>query len=93
MTVTVTDAPEQRRYVAQDEQDQLLGFVAYHRVDDTITFTHTEVLPAAEGKGVGSTLARSVLDQARADGLNVVPQCPFIKAWIDRHPDYADLVV
>lgn len=92
MSVTVTDEPDQRRFAARDDQDQLLGFVDYRLADDTITFTHTEVLPAAEGHGIGSTLARAVLDRARADGLVVVPQCPFIKGWIDRHPDYADLV-
>ncbi|QDP98160.1 N-acetyltransferase [Microlunatus elymi] len=92
MTINVNDVPEQKRFEARDEQDQLLGFVDYRQADDTITFIHTEVQPAAEGNGVGSTLARAVLDQARADGFTVVPQCSFIRGWIDRHPDYADLV-
>ncbi|HEY9292197.1 MAG TPA: GNAT family N-acetyltransferase [Microlunatus sp.] len=92
MTINITDVPEQRRFEARDDRDQLLGFVDYRRTDDTITFTHTEVMPEFEGNGVGSTLARAVLDQARQDGFTVVPQCPFIKSWIDRHPDYADLV-
>ena len=89
---TITDIADRKRFEARDDQDQLLGFVEYQQADDRITFTHTEVLPAFEGKGIGSTLARAVLDQARADGLSVVPQCPFIKTWIDRHPDYQDLV-
>src|SRR5690606_17493780 len=55
--------------------------------------THTVVETAAEGRGVGSALARTALDAARAEGLRVVPQCPFIAAYIARHPDYADLVV
>ncbi|SDS40084.1 GNAT family N-acetyltransferase [Microlunatus soli] len=93
MPVTVVDAADQHRYEAHGDEDQLLGFVDYRRDGEVITFTHTEVLPAAEGNGIGSTLARTVLDRARADGLGVVPQCPFIKRWIDRHPDYADLVV
>jgi predicted GNAT family acetyltransferase len=71
----------------------LLGFVEYRRVTGHITFIHTEVLPDAEGQGVGSLLARSVLDEARAQGTRVRPLCPFIAAWIRRHPEYADLVV
>lgn len=92
MTITVSDVPEQNRFEATDEAGKRYGHVEYSRSEATITFTHTEVDPAAEGQGVGSTLARAVLDQARADGVTVVPQCSFIKGWIDRHPDYADLV-
>ncbi len=44
------------------------------------------------GKGVGSKLVQGALDQVRAAGLKLIPQCPFVKAWIDKHPDYADLV-
>jgi predicted GNAT family acetyltransferase len=58
-----------------------------------ITFTHTDVPPELEGRGIGSRLARAALDSARAEGLKVVPLCPFIASWIERHPDYADLVV
>ena len=56
-------------------------------------FVHTEVLPAFEGKGVGSRLATWALDDVRARGLKLTPQCPFIAAFIKRHPAYADLVV
>ena len=56
-------------------------------------FTHTEVDPKFEGKGVGSALARFALDDVRAAGTRrVLPLCPFIKGWIGKHPDYADLV-
>jgi uncharacterized protein len=58
-----------------------------------ITFTHTEVPKEMEGRGIGSRLVRAALDHARADGLKVVPRCPFTAAWIERHPDYADLVI
>ena len=71
---------------------ELLGTARYERREDVVVLTHTEVDPAAEGKGVGSALARAALDGARAAGLRVVPQCPFIATWIERHPDYADLV-
>jgi predicted GNAT family acetyltransferase len=58
----------------------------------TIYFTHTEVPPAAEGRGIGNILARVALDYARANRLRVVPRCKFIAAFIKRHPEYQDLV-
>jgi predicted GNAT family acetyltransferase len=64
----------------------------YTLAPGVITFTHTEVPQELAGRGVGSKLARGALDAVRAMGLKVVPQCPFIKAYIDKHPDYADLV-
>lgn len=65
----------------------------YVVTDDVIVFTHVEVHPAFEGQGVGSALARFALDAVRSDGTRqVVPQCPFMKAWIGKHPDYQDLV-
>jgi predicted GNAT family acetyltransferase len=64
----------------------------YELAGGVITFVHTEVPPELGGKGVGSRLVKGALDQVRADGLKVVAQCPFVKAWIDKHPDYADLL-
>jgi uncharacterized protein len=71
----------------------LAGFAAYRPRPDALVFTHTEVFDAYEGRGLGSTLARGALDDVRARGLRVRPQCPFIAAYIDRHPAYQDLVV
>jgi predicted GNAT family acetyltransferase len=90
--IGVVDVPEASRYEAR-HGDALLGFVEYRLLTGRITLIHTEVLPAAEGRGVGGRLARSVLDDARARGLRVRPLCPFITAWIQRHPEYADIVV
>jgi predicted GNAT family acetyltransferase len=68
--------------------------VAYYmRTPDTITFTHTEVPPAMKGGGVGSRLIKAALDRVRAEGLKAVPQCPFVAAYIRKHPEYADLVI
>ncbi|KAA2266978.1 N-acetyltransferase [Solihabitans fulvus] len=91
MDVDVRDVPEQNHYEATVDGAHA-GLAAYHRTKRVIVFTHTEVDPAFEGRGVGGALARTALDQARADGLEVLPVCPFFKAWIDKHPDYADLV-
>ncbi len=71
----------------------LAGFAEYQLTDELIVFTHTEVEPAFEGKGVGGALARYALDDVRNDGTRkVLLPCPFIKGWIGNHPDYVDLV-
>jgi predicted GNAT family acetyltransferase len=91
MELSVGDVPEATRYEAR-LGDEVAGFAEYTLDGDRIVFTHTEVDPAYEGEGVGSQLAQAALDDARARGLAVVPRCPFIRGWIARHPDYADLV-
>lgn len=93
-TVTVTDNPGASRYEAR-LGDQLAGFAAYRLSErnDVIVFTHTEVDPAHGGAGIGSALARGALDDVSARGeRKVVPLCPFIASWIERHSDYAALV-
>ena len=66
---------------------------AHYELDGgVITFVHTEVPVELGGKGIGSKLVQGALDQVRADGLKVIAQCPFVKGWIGKHPDYADLL-
>ena len=81
----------ENRYEARVDGE--LAGAAYYELDEKrIVFTHTEVDDRFEGQGVGSSLARFALDDVRAEGTHrVVPRCPFIKDWIDKHPDYADL--
>jgi len=90
MNDTVSDNPARQRYeLAVD------GHVAasyYEIADGVITFVHTEVPPELGGKGIGSKLIKGALDQVRADGLKVIAQCPFVKAYIEKHPEYADLL-
>ncbi|MFG2049743.1 GNAT family N-acetyltransferase [Micromonospora sp. NPDC048935] len=93
MQITVTDAPERERFEARDEAGALAGFVTYQLTGGIIAYTHTEVDPTYEGKGVGSTLARAVLDDARARKRTVVPICPFIADWVVKHPEYEAIVV
>jgi len=64
----------------------------YYKIDDgVITFLHTEVPPELGGKGIGSRLIKSALDQVRAKGLKVIAECQFVKAFIGKHPAYQDL--
>lgn len=68
------------------------AFAAYEINCDIITMTHTIVPPEIEGRGVASGLIAAALDDARAKGRHVVPQCRFVAAYITRHPAYGDLV-
>jgi predicted GNAT family acetyltransferase len=92
MTTSVVERPDVDRYELHVDGDGVAGFVTYRRAPGEIAFLHTEIDPAYEGKGLGSVLARRVLDAARDQGLAVLPYCPFIRGWIARHPDYVDLV-
>ncbi|MGN6472168.1 MAG: GNAT family N-acetyltransferase [Mycobacteriales bacterium] len=69
-----------------------VGYTSFRESDGTRVFLHTEIDPAMEGHGLGGKLIRAALDQTRAEGLRVDPQCPFVRAFIEEHEDYADLV-
>lgn len=68
------------------------AFIDYKLIGDTIWFTHTEVPHELEGRGVGSALAKYVLDYSEANALKVVPKCHFIADYITAHPQYAKLL-
>src|SRR6266513_6512618 len=92
--IQVVDIPDRRRYEAR-VGERVLGFVTYQLdpAADRITLVHTEVLPDAEGMGVGSRLARGALEDARARGIPVAVECKFVTAYLKRHPgEYEDLV-
>ena len=72
--------------------DRHLSFSEYALDGDVITFTHTIVPPALEGHGVASRLISGALAQVRARGLKVRPVCKFVKAYIERHPEWQDLL-
>ena len=86
----VRDDAGERRY----ELDTPAGvaFAAYADDGAVRTFTHTVVPRAAEGQGVGSRLIAGALADVRARGLRIVPQCAFVRAWLQRHPDDGDLL-
>lgn len=73
--------------------DGHLARADYEIAGDVITFTHTVVPPALEGRGIASRLILHALNDVRARGLRVVPQCPFVAAYIRKHPEWADLLV
>lgn len=88
MEITVTDVPERERFEARDADGTLAGVVTYQLTGKIIAYTHTKVEPAFEHHGVGKTLARAVMDDARGKGRTVVPICPFLTAWLDEHHEY-----
>lgn len=87
----VTDDPSESRYEIR-LGDELVGFAAYKRRPGEITFTHTEIDPSFEGRGLAGRLIGAALDAAREEGLAVRPVCPYVRAYIERHPAYEDLV-
>lgn len=89
--VLVVDNPEKLRFEAY-LGEELAGFAQYELAHQLIVITHTEVGDAFEGKGVGSSLVRGVLDEVRGRDLRVLPLCPFVKSWIGSHDEYADMV-
>ncbi|HWK86652.1 MAG TPA: GNAT family N-acetyltransferase [Xanthobacteraceae bacterium] len=86
----VVDNPEKHRY--EISVDGLTAFTTYRIADGVITFIHTEVPPEFRGKGIGSKLVRGELEAARARGLKVVPRCEFVAGYIDKHPEFRDLL-
>jgi predicted GNAT family acetyltransferase len=82
--------PDQYRYELDTGAGAALAF--YRLSDGVMTFTHTEVPIALRGHGLGSKMMQGVLDDVRARGMKVVPRCPFVADYIERHPQYADLL-
>ena len=85
-----TDNPARCRYEMLIDGE--IAFVDYARDGDYLVLKHTEVPQVLAGRGVGSILARSVLEDARRRGLMIVPECEFIAAFIKRRPEFADVV-
>jgi predicted GNAT family acetyltransferase len=69
-----------------------VGHLRFRTRPGQIVLVHTEVDPAHEGHGIGGAIARFALDDARERGLSVVPECPFVRAYLEHHPEDADLV-
>ncbi len=88
--INVTNNETAQRYEAR--VDGHLAVLTYERDGNIITYLHTEVPSALSGRGIANQLARTALDEARAEQLVIIPLCPFVVAYIRRHPEYLDLV-
>ena len=92
MEAEIVDAEAAQRYEARVEGD-LAGFIDYRVKRGRIALIHTEVLPAYQGRRIAEQLARYALDDARRRGLPVIASCPYVRAYVERHPETHDIVV
>ena len=92
MTITVTDVPERERFEARDDAGQLAGVLTYQLTGAIIAFTHTKVEAGFADQDAGARLARAAMDDARDRGRTVVPLCPLLGEWLEKHPEYDKLV-
>ena len=90
-TLKIHDNPERHRFEVTLD-DGSIAIAEYSLSPGKITFTHTEVPPRHEGKGIGSALIRHALEEARERGLKVIPICPFFAAYMQKHSEVQDLV-
>jgi predicted GNAT family acetyltransferase len=91
MATRVRKNADGRRYELYLD-DELVGVADYSLRGDTVVFPHTEINAPLRGRGLGAVLVRAALDDVRAAGLTVVPQCWFVAQFIDDNPEYADLL-
>ena len=90
MSATVTDNTERRRFELVEQG--LVAFADYRRDAGRLILPHVEAPPALRGTGAAGRLMSGVLEIARAEGLMVVPICPYAAVFIRRHPEYQDLL-
>jgi len=89
--ISVANQPERNRYELSSA-GSLAGFLAYRRREGSLDLVHTEILPEYEGKGLAAQLVREALDDLRACGQKMVPSCSYVATFVQRHPQYQDLV-
>jgi uncharacterized protein len=89
--IEVADVPDRERYELSID-DEVAGFTAYRVRPGLIAFVHTEVDERLQGRGLADRLIRFALEDARARSLAVLPFCPFVKAFIERHREFEELV-
>ncbi|HUC50407.1 MAG TPA: GNAT family N-acetyltransferase [Xanthobacteraceae bacterium] len=91
MTSTVRDNKALSRF--ELDVNGVTAFANYQLGNGVITISHTETPTTARGQGIASKLVAGALDIARARGLKVIPRCPFVRAYVTKHPDVGDLIV
>ena len=87
----MVDNPAENRFEVRVD-GKLAGATVYRPLEHEYAFMHTEIDPSYEGMGLGSVLVRAALDEMRGRGLGVLPYCPFVLRFVQRHPDHLDLV-
>jgi predicted GNAT family acetyltransferase len=92
VTVTIVDVEAATRYEAR-EDGELAGFLEYVVQRDRIALIHTETLPTHRGRGIGERLVRFALEDARRRRLRVIARCPYVRVFLERHPEFKDNVV
>ena len=83
MTVDVVHRPEQSRFEAEVEGE--VAFLSYERTDGGVVMTHTIVPRHLEGRGIGGSLAQTAVQWARGEGLEIDPQCSYVRSWLGKH--------
>ena len=91
MTNSIDFNADEHRYEIKVD-DVLAGFSVVRENDEAVTFTHTEIFDQFEGQGLASELVTEALDDVRLRGKKVVALCPYVKRYVEKHPDYADLL-
>ena len=92
VTLTILDDEGASRYEAR-EDGELAGFIDYIVRRDRIALIHTETLVPYQGRGIGERLVRFALEDARRRSLRVIVKCPYVRAFVERHPEMQDIVV
>jgi len=92
-SAVVVHRNESNHHYEAELDGTVVGFVRYRNRPGQVVLIHTETDPAYEGHGIGTALARGALEDVRARGEKAVVLCPFIKAYVEKHPEYQDLVV
>jgi predicted GNAT family acetyltransferase len=89
---TVRDNPRELRYELVDDDGKVIGEILYRREPGAVALVHTEVEPAHEGQGLAGVLVEGAVEDLRRRGLRMISICPYVRAWLRRHPEQADLV-
>ena len=90
---SVRDNPQELRYELLNDSGVMIGEIRYAIEPGAVALVHTEVDPKFQGHGLAGELVQGAINDLREHGLKMIPVCPYVRAWLRRHPDQADLVV